>query len=246
MIYRVSLFMLFLVLHIVSAYGQEDHLQSKTRLTSISLHKEYYNFNSTHQATYFLLKGGITFKDNSHLLVELIGTQYTEEGRKIYSPGDMNISYTREILPSSNGDFLGINACLKMHFPTGNSDLSGLFGHYTVEPMITYGWKLIGNNLTLSNQWRAYIPTIQAIENTVAPAFVRFEPALKYQYDDKWINVALDNRWVWNFDDFVIYYKVEGGIDLGNNYQLSGFYEKKIRGEALFDIYSGINIRFKF
>ncbi|NME67914.1 hypothetical protein [Flammeovirga aprica] len=69
---------------------------------------------------------------------------------------------------------------------------------------------------------------------------------MKYQYDDKWINVAIDNRWVWNFDDFVIYYKIEGGIDLGNNYRLSGFYERKLRGEPLFDIYTGININFRF
>ncbi|NME67915.1 hypothetical protein [Flammeovirga aprica] len=169
MSHRISLGILFLLFSVFTVFGQ-DTSPSKTRLTSISLHKEYYNFNSMHQATYFLLKGGITFKDNSHLIVELIETQYTEEGRKIYSPGDMNISYTRSIIPSNSKDFLGLNATMKMHLPTGNSDLSGLFGHYTLEPMIQYGWKLMGNHLTFSNQWRAYIPTIQAVENTVAPA----------------------------------------------------------------------------
>lgn len=221
----------------------EEHIESSLpNFSGFHVNMEYYKFNDSENATYLVGNGKIELGDRDYINIELIGAHYSRNGHQRFTPGDFSLSYTRNFYAKNFLDtgFQGWSPTIKLILPTGNAAYSGLFGHWILEPAIYHSWLLRNDRFFISTRWRAFLPIIQVDKGSEPPVFIRFEPRFGYENDRFWLSFTLDNRYITNQDEYVLFQRIDGAYKIARNRGLSFFYTQRIYNKVLFEIYAGV------
>lgn len=241
--------LLLLLSNICAGYAQvsddfdNGHIESSLpNFSEFSISTEYYEFRSQETAIYLVSNGRIEFGNSDYLNLEISGARYDLNGSISYGLGDFNISYTKNLYSGKfhSKGFQGLSGSFKLLIPTGNSDYPGLFGHWIIEPSIYYSWLLGNENWFIGNRWRVFTPFKNRTDIAEPPNFIRFEPVFGYENGNFWTSITLDNRWVYNMDAYVLYYRFDLGIKTFEKSGFQAFFTNRIHGEVLFRTYAGI------
>jgi len=225
-----------------------EELQESTQPYFSRIHSnlEFYNFNANEHALYWVSNAKLNLGKRDYLNIELVGVYHQRSGESIWTPGDLNLTYTRDFSPADkpNKAWQGMSASAKLIMPTGSAGNAGLFGHWILEPTIQYSWRLRDERFFISNRWRYNFPLANTGDWSEPPIFIRFEPQLGYQ-DKKWsASVTLDNRTVFNRDAYVIFARVDVGYQLNSRMGINSFYTRRVRHTELFNTYAGVGLYF--
>lgn len=221
----------------------ESHIESSLpNFSGFNVNTEFYNFNVSEKAFYLVGNGKIEFGDRDYVNIELIGASYRRDSQQHSTAGDFNISYTRNYYSKNflDSGFQGVSPTLKIILPTGNADYAGLFGYWIVEPSVYYSWLLKNEKFFISHRWRAFLPLIDVKNVADPPQLIRFEPRFGYENNKFWISITLDNRIILNQGEYVLFYRLDGGIKLTKNSGFTIFFTQRIFNDVLFEKYAGI------
>lgn len=246
-----SIFLLILGTNVYGQYEDYDNEHIESSLPNFSgfhTNAEYYRFNEQERAVYLLINGNLEFGNSDYVNVELIGTRYRIDGSTHYSAGDFSISYTKNFYSRHflDSGFQGVSPSLKVILPTGNADYTGLFGYWIVEPSLYYSWLLKNEKFFVSNRWRMFLPLIDVRDAGEPPEFLRFEPRFGYEDNRLWTSLTLDARVIFNQDEVVLFYRLDGGLKINDSSGLSAFYTERVVSSALFKVYAGIGYYYLF
>lgn len=225
----------------VEDYDEEHIVSSLVNFSSLNTSLEFYEFNGGESAISLVANATFEFGQSDYVNVELIGARYSREGQIQYTQGDFSISYSKNLYSKYFLDpgFQGWAPSLKVVLPTGDPDFAGLFGHWIAEPSVYYSWLLNNEKFFLSNRWRLFLPLINVSDAAEPPRQIRFEPRFGYETDAFWTSVTLDNRWVFNQDAYVLFYRLDGGYKIDENSGISLFVTQRIVNTVLFKFYAG-------
>ena len=228
----------------VADFDQEHIESSLINFSKIDVSTEYYRFSELSEALYLVANGTIELNDISRLNIELSGTSYWNGGQLSFTAGDFNLAYSKNFYSNNLFDpgYQGLTASLKGIFPTGDSENPGLFGHFILEPSIFYSWLLKNEKFFISNQWRFFLPLIDANHNDDPPLFLRFEPKFGYESKKIWASITMDNRMVFNRDEYVLHGRLDFGLKLTDKFGITSFYTHRLVGNVLFERYAGLGI----
>lgn len=247
----------FLVFQLILSTGlcaqeedyDEEHIESSLpNFSNFNINLEFYQFNGNEKALYLVANGIIEFGNSDYLEVELSSAYYTRNGDEQYTLGDFNFAYSKNFYSKSylSSGFQGITPAVKVIIPTGNPDYSGLFGYWIAEPSLYYSWLLKNEKLFFSNRWRAFLPGIQAKDASKPPVLIRFEPRFGYENKHFWTSITLDNRYILNQGEYVLFFRLDGGYKLNKKSGLSFFYTERIYNNVLFKRYTGLSFYYIF
>jgi len=248
------LLMLSFNLLVIEVYAQEEdyddeHITSSLpNFSSFNINPEFYQFNSNESAYYLVSNGTFEFGNSDYLNIELVGAYYTRDGDQDFTLGDFSVTYAKNFYSKKHlsSGFQGITPSLKVIMPTGNPDFAGLFGYWIAEPSLYYSWLLKNEKLFFSNRWRAFLPAIEAKDAAEPPLFIRFEPRFGYENKKFWASVTLDNRYIINQEEFVLFYRLDGTYKLNESSGLTLFYTERIYNSVLFQHYTGLSFYYIF
>lgn len=246
--------LLFLFVPVSMTFGQttsNEYDQQGVFLPYFSrLHSnfEFYNFNPNEDGLYWVTNAKLNLSQRDFINIELIGVYHQKGGETIWTPGDFNLTYTRDFMPASSAKrgWQGLSASTKLVMPTGKPGYAGLFGHWILEPAIQYSWRLSDERFFISNKWRYNFPLANTADWSEPPIFIRFEPQFGYQGNRWSASLTMDNRMVYNRDAFVIFTRLDAGYKLSSQMGVSAFYTRRVRHTELFNTYAGIGLYYNF
>jgi hypothetical protein len=220
-----------------------NHIESSlVNFSNINSNIEFYNFNSAQQSVQWVTNGTIEFGSSDYLNVEVIGTRHDTNGNSAIVLGDFSLAYTKNFYSGNYHDpgFQGWSPTLKFVIPTGNPNYPAIFGHWILEPSVKISWLLQDERFYVSARLRYNFPVSKSNTWPEPPILLRFEPQVGFENLKFWTSIGLDNRMVFNQDEFVMFGRLDAGYKISDKTGVSAFYIENIYNLALFKTYAGI------